>query len=745
MKRGLCAFIVVWGCAVTASAACVPAVQTQANVMADIAFQATAKHEDPFNDVRLDVVFTDPAGRQNRVPAFWAGKNVWKVRYASPILGRHTFRTECVPTADDGLNGVTGEVEIKAYTGHNPLFANGTLRVAADRRHLEYAGGAPFFWMADTWWMGLCNRLHWPDEFKTLTADRVGKGFNVIQIVAGLYPDMPPFDPRGANEAGFPWEPGFTRIRPEYFDAADDRLGHLVDSGLTPCIVGAWGYFLPLMGVEKAEKHWRYLVARYGAWPVVWCVAGEANLPYYLAKGFPYDDREQVKGWTQVTQYLRKTDPFHRLITIHPTGLGRLSARHAIDDVSLLDIDMLQTPHGRENAVAPTLRTVRESYADRPVLPVIDGEASYEMLGDNLPTEWTRRMFWLCMMNGAAGHTYGANGIWQCNRRGQPHGASPHGGNYGSIPWDDAMKLPGSTQVGLGKRLLEEFTWQKFEPHPEWATYASGLQLSLKDSRWIWFPEGKPAEDAPAEKRFFRRTFVLPEGNDVRNARLRLSADDRFAARLNGTPVGTSPAGEADAWRTAREFDGVTRLLKTGSNVLAIEAENLPARGANPAGLIVALEVQFDTGEPLRIVSDETWKSSKTAPPGWDTGGFDDSSWSSVAIVAPYRGGPWGDFDQDRQDDLLGPQSAGIRRGVRVIYVPKSRAIAVHDLERHHTYHASYFDPVSGSRSESSDSKPDDAGSWTCPAPAKLDHDWVLILTPEVQPTTHSSESPSAR
>ena len=34
-------------------------------------------------------------------------------------------------------------------------------------------------------------------------------------------------------------------------------------------------------------------------------------------------------------------------------------------------------------------------------------------------------MFWLCMMNGAAGHTYGANGIWQCNRKGQPHGASP--------------------------------------------------------------------------------------------------------------------------------------------------------------------------------------------------------------------------------------------------------------------------------------------------------------------------------
>ena len=76
--------------------------------------------------------------------------------------------------------------------------------------------------MGDTWWMGLCHRLHFPDEFRQLAADRKAKGFNVIQIVAGLYPDMPPFDPRGANEAGFPWQKDYSSIRPEYFDAADE-------------------------------------------------------------------------------------------------------------------------------------------------------------------------------------------------------------------------------------------------------------------------------------------------------------------------------------------------------------------------------------------------------------------------------------------------------------------------------------------------------------------------------------------
>ena len=58
-----------------------------------------------------------------------------------------------------------------------------------------------------------------------MAAARKAKGFSVIQIVAGLYPDMPAFDPRGANEAGFPWEQDYARVRPEYFDRADERQG----------------------------------------------------------------------------------------------------------------------------------------------------------------------------------------------------------------------------------------------------------------------------------------------------------------------------------------------------------------------------------------------------------------------------------------------------------------------------------------------------------------------------------------
>ena len=180
---------------------------------------------DPFNQGKLDVVFTTPTGRELRVPAFWAGGDQWRVRYAAPEVGTHPFRSECSEVGDRGLHGITGRVKVQPYRGKNPLYEHGPLRVAPGGRFLEHADHTPFFWLADTWWMGLSHRLVWPQEFQQLAADRQTKGFNVVQIVAGLYPDMPPFDPRGANEAGFPWETNYARIRPEYFAAVDQRLG----------------------------------------------------------------------------------------------------------------------------------------------------------------------------------------------------------------------------------------------------------------------------------------------------------------------------------------------------------------------------------------------------------------------------------------------------------------------------------------------------------------------------------------
>jgi hypothetical protein len=416
------------------------------------------------------------------VPAFWARETSWHVRFEPDTTGKFTYRTICSDTNNAELHGQQGVLEVATYAGNNQLYHHGAVRVAADHHHFEQADGTPFFWLGDTWWMGLCRRLRWPEDFQLLAADRVQKGFTVIQIVAGLYPDMPEFDPRGANEAGFPWNTEKTRINPAYFDAADLRIQHSVEKGLVPCIVGCWGYHLPMYGEAAMKKHWRNLIARWGAYPVIWCLAGEGSMPYYLSEHKNQDAALQKRGWTELGRYVRATDPFHRPVSIHPGS----SARDVVEDPAVLDFDMLQTGHGDRTSLANTIRQVTGSLARTPKMPVVNAEVCYEGILEASREEVQRLMFWADILSGAAGHTYGANGIWQVNTEAQPFGPSPHGRSWGDTPWTAAYRLPGSSQLGLGKALLLRYEWWRFEPHPEWAEphwsekdymqpYASGI------------------------------------------------------------------------------------------------------------------------------------------------------------------------------------------------------------------------------------------------------------------------------
>jgi hypothetical protein len=436
-----------------------PARFGMAHSVVEWSYNSAKAYADPFNDVELDVVFRDPQGHEQTVPAFWAGEQTWRIRFSPRVSGRYTYRT--VASDNGELHGRRGVLEVVPYPGDNPLRKHGPIRVAPDQRHFQHEDGTPFFWLGDTWWMGLCSRLRWPEDFQELVADRVKKGFTVVQIIAGLYPDMPPFDPRGANEAGFPWEADYVRINPGYFDEADLRIRHLVECGLTPCIVACWGYFLPIMGVPKIKKHWRYLVARWGAYPVIWCLAGEGAMPYYLSKNPKEDIAAQKQGWTEVARYLHGIDPYGHVISIH-------NGRSEVIDPAVLDYDMLQTGHGDRTSIPNTENMITGALLKTPRMPVLAGEVCYEGIMEASRQEVQRFMFWTCILNGAAGHTYGANGIWQVNTRERPFGPSPHGRSWGDVPWDVAAHLPGSEHIGLSKSLLMKYPWWRFEPHTEW-------------------------------------------------------------------------------------------------------------------------------------------------------------------------------------------------------------------------------------------------------------------------------------
>ena len=444
-------------------------IHTQANMVTEISFNAQKFHDDPFMEVTVDVVFTDPGGRKMIIPAFWSGGDQWKVRYASPVTGTHFYRTRCSDNQDEGLNGIEGRIEIEPYTGDNPLYRHGPVRVAEDRRHFEHADGTPFLWLGDTWWKGLAKRLSW-EGFKELAANRMAKGFNVIQIVCGPYPDEPAFDPRWENEGGMPYDRDLS-LNPDYFNQADRRIEHLLQQGLMPVIVGAWGRSdcnsMETFGVEGLKRHWRYLVARYGAYPVAWILGGE--IPAGASWG--------LGPWGEVGTYLRSMDPYHRLLTSH--GFQDTGSR----ETCLIDFKLVGGSHMQPTSTQ-TLASFLRAYDTEPIMPALCGETGYEGHMQRHFQDVQRYVFWMYLLSGAAGHTYGAAGIHHMGVEGDP-GLDPV---WDYTTWQEAMDFPGSEQVGRGKKLLEEYPWWRFEPHPEWTEkgcFAAGIPGQL---RFIYMP-----------------------------------------------------------------------------------------------------------------------------------------------------------------------------------------------------------------------------------------------------------------
>jgi hypothetical protein len=446
---------------------------------------------DPFNEVELDVLFRGPQGQEWLVPAYWAGGPEWRVRFAPPLAGHYTCETRCSDPTDPGLHGQRGELFVGPYSGRNPLLAHGPLRLNTTRTALEHQDSTAFFWLGDIWWYGMSRRLRWPEEFQRLVADRAAKGFSVIQIVAAFSCDAPPYDERGANEAGQPWEPDYARINPAYFDMADLRVQWLVHQGLVPSLVGCWGFYLPWMGVDKVKRHWRYLVARYGAYPVIWCLAGCGTMPYYRSEHREEEALLQKHGWTEVARYVRALDPYHHPLTMHPARVGR----DEFDDDAVIDLNMLQSGFAGM-ALPRMLERIQAELARQPHMPVLNGETTFEgRMGGNYQ-DVQRLMFWTALCSGLMGHNYCAEGLWQVERADDPFGGAPGHAPASDITWEQAAAQPGSAQLGIGRRLLARYNLGVLEPHQEWVEphatpqdhrkpYAGGIPGQL---RVLYFP-----------------------------------------------------------------------------------------------------------------------------------------------------------------------------------------------------------------------------------------------------------------
>ena len=118
------------------------------------------------------------------------------------------------------------------------------------------------------------------------------------------------------------------------------------------------------------------------------------------------------------------------------------------------------------------------------------------------------------------------------------------------------MNYPGSTQIGLGKKLLERYPWWRFQPHPEWVEagcYAAGIPGEV---RFIYLP---------------RRGIYNWNGPLVKNLEPEVCWHAYYFDPATGRQFdqGTIPAKAGD--KTAKPFDFKRNLPSPQDWVLVLE------------------------------------------------------------------------------------------------------------------------------------------------------------------------------
>ena len=227
-------------------------------------FTSSADYRNTVQDVSVEVEFTSPSGRNIIAPAFWDSRRIWRVRLSPEEIGVWKYRTRCSRTDDAGLHDRAGNFRCVPYTGDNPLYKHGPLRVSDDRRYLQHRDGTPFFWLGDTAWNGALKSD--PGSWEIYLADRVAKGFTGVQFVATQWL-------AGAGNADLRTAyQGVDRISidPVFYQWMDQRINSLNEHGLIAAPVLLWstgpaglspGVMLP---DDQLILLARYIVARDG-------------------------------------------------------------------------------------------------------------------------------------------------------------------------------------------------------------------------------------------------------------------------------------------------------------------------------------------------------------------------------------------------------------------------------------------------------------------------------------------------
>jgi hypothetical protein len=334
----------------------------------------------PFLDVAFDAVFSQH-GRNVRVPGFYDGDGIYRVRFMPDNEGEWAFYTRSKTGALDGKSG-SFQAVAPSKNNHGPVSVR-------NRYHFAYADGTPFFSFGTTCYAW----THQPIDMQSQTLKTLKKTkFNKVRM--GVFPKDYPYN---VNEPLYPiflqgkdGKEDFDQPNPVAFRHFENQVAALQDLGIEADLIifhpyDRWGYCN--MSAQQDFRYVAYLAARLAAYRNVWWAL--ANEYDFLL------DTKPMAQWDRYFHILEENDPYGHLKSIH-NGDQNMNFDHRkpwVTHVCVQHWDVKRTFEWRE------------AYGK----PVVNDEPEYEgnivQAWGNISAQELVHRFWLTIVRGGyAGH-----------------------------------------------------------------------------------------------------------------------------------------------------------------------------------------------------------------------------------------------------------------------------------------------------------------------------------------------------
>jgi hypothetical protein len=363
----------------------------------------------PYVDVWLTAEFSQ-GDRTIKVPGFWDGSDVYKVRFSPPRQGEWHYTTD---SNRPELAGKSGTIQVgpPSKDNHGPVEVFQTF-------YLRYADGTPYHQFGTTCYAW----IHQPQELQEQTLQTLSQSpFNKIRFC--IFPKSYAYNQNEPERFAFVKKPDgtfdFNRPDPEFWRHLERRILDLQRLGIQADLIlwhpyDRWGF--ADMSDEQDDRYLRYCIARLSAFRNVWwSLANEYDFMTERPAG--HRGNKQWEDWDRFFQILQNEDPHQRLRGIHNGRKWYDHTKPWVTHASLQSSDM-------NGGVR-----FRAQYQK----PVIYDECRYE---GNIPQGWgnltAREMtqrFWLGTLSGCYvghGETYKhPQDILWWSKGGVLHGESP--------------------------------------------------------------------------------------------------------------------------------------------------------------------------------------------------------------------------------------------------------------------------------------------------------------------------------